>query len=63
MEERSAKHSAVIKVLDDEEIEGLKLACKLAREVLDEGAQAVGVGVTTDEIDRVVHEVLLYLHF
>ena len=26
------------------------------REVLDEAAAAIGVGVTTDEIDRVVHE-------
>ena len=25
-------------------------------QVLDEGAAAIGVGVTTDEIDRVVHE-------
>lgn len=29
---------------------------KLARECLDEGAKACGVGVTTDEIDRIVHE-------
>ena len=26
------------------------------REVLDEAAAAVGVGVTTDELDRIVHE-------
>ena len=42
--------------LDDEEIEGLRLACKLGREVLDEAANACDVGVTTDEIDRIVHE-------
>ena len=29
---------------------------KLAREVLDEAAKAVAVGVKTDEIDRIVHE-------
>ena len=29
---------------------------KLAREVLDEAAQAAAVGVTTDELDRIVHE-------
>ena len=34
----------------------LRLACKLGREVLDEAWKAVSVGVTTDEIDRVVHE-------
>ena len=28
----------------------------LGREVLDEAAAAIGVGVTTDEIDRIVHE-------
>ena len=28
----------------------------LGREVLDEAAAAIGVGVTTDEIDRVIHE-------
>lgn len=29
---------------------------KLAREVLDEAAKAADVGVTTDELDRIVHE-------
>jgi hypothetical protein len=35
---------------------GLRVACKLGRQVLDEAAKAVDVGVTTDEIDRIVHE-------
>jgi methionyl aminopeptidase len=48
--------STMVKVLDEEEIEGLKLACKLAREVLNEAAKAAAVGVTTDELDRIVHE-------
>lgn len=61
LEERAAKHSSVIKVLDDEEIEGLKVACKLGREVLDEAAKAVAIGVTADEIDRIVHEVSLFI--
>ncbi|XP_067139162.1 methionine aminopeptidase 1 [Centruroides vittatus] len=56
LSEQAVKGSTHIKVLDDEEIEGLKVACKLAREVLDVGANAVAVGVTTDEIDRLVHE-------
>ncbi len=30
---------------------------QLARQVLDEAAQAVAVGVTCDDIDRIVHEV------
>jgi methionyl aminopeptidase len=38
------------------EIEGIRAACRLAREILDTAARAVRPGVTTDEIDRVVHE-------
>ena len=29
---------------------------QLGREVLDEAAKVIGVGVTTDEVDRIVHE-------
>lgn len=49
--------SFITQVLTDEEIEGLKVSCRLGREVLNEAAKACDVGVTTDEIDRVVHEV------
>lgn len=52
----AVKGTSNIKVLDDEEIEGMKVACKLGREVLDEAARVCDVGVTTDEIDRIVHE-------
>ncbi|KAH8293670.1 hypothetical protein KR054_002644 [Drosophila jambulina] len=45
-----------IKVLDDEEIEGMRVAGRLGRECLDEGAKGVEVGTTTDELDRLVHE-------
>jgi hypothetical protein len=34
----------------------MREVCKLGREVLDEAHRACRVGVTTDEIDRVVHE-------
>lgn len=53
-----ASFSRVIyyQVLTEEEQEGVKLAARLGREVLDEAAQAIAPGVTTDEIDRVVHE-------
>ncbi|KRY69999.1 Methionine aminopeptidase 1, partial [Trichinella pseudospiralis] len=54
-EERDAKNRG-IRILSDEEIEGLRLACRLGREVLNEAAAAIDVGVTTDEIDRIVHE-------
>lgn len=56
LSEIAERGSTTVKVLDDEEIAGLKVACKLAREVLDEAAKAAAIGVTTDEIDRVVHE-------
>ncbi|PKC00553.1 methionine aminopeptidase [Rhizophagus irregularis] len=54
--EKTAKAKAFIKVLNKEEIEGVRTVCKLAREVLDIGAATVKPGVTTDEIDRVIHE-------
>ncbi len=38
------------------QLEDLRVACRLGREVLNEGAAAVAPGVPTDEIDRVVHE-------
>jgi methionyl aminopeptidase len=42
--------------LSEDEIEGMRVACKLGREVLDEAAKVIGIGVTTEEIDRIVHE-------
>lgn len=54
--EQQVKQGAQIKTLADEEIEGLRVACKLGREVLDEAARIIDIGVTTDEIDRIVHE-------
>ncbi|XP_014291140.1 methionine aminopeptidase 1 isoform X1 [Halyomorpha halys] len=56
LSEQQMRKSAFIKVLDDEEIEGMRVACKLGREVLEEAANVIEVGVTTDEIDRIVHE-------
>jgi methionyl aminopeptidase len=54
-EERRVKKGDIL-VLNDEEIEGMRVAGRLGREVLDEAAKAIAPGVTTDEIDRVVHE-------
>lgn len=59
LSEEALRGNTTVKVLNDEDIEGMRVACKLGREVLDEAAKAVGVGVTTDEIDRVVHEACL----
>ncbi|KAI6214464.1 Methionine aminopeptidase [Aphelenchoides besseyi] len=52
LEERNSKLAGQIVRIR----KGIRLASKLGREVLDEGAAAVAVGVTTDELDRIVHE-------
>ncbi|GAA5900648.1 uncharacterized protein JCM6883_002911 [Sporobolomyces salmoneus] len=44
------------KVLNAEEIEGMRKVCRLAREVLDIAAAAIRPGITTLEIDQIVHE-------
>lgn len=38
------------------EIAGMRVACRLAREILDKAHAAVKPGVTTDEIDQVVSQ-------
>ncbi len=50
------RENTTIKVYDAAEIAGIREACRIGREVLDIGGQAVKAGVTCDEIDRVVHE-------
>ncbi|XP_041363479.1 methionine aminopeptidase 1-like [Gigantopelta aegis] len=54
--ERQLKGSTNIKIMNDEEIDGMRLAGRLGREVLDEAVKAIDIGVTTDEIDRIIHE-------
>jgi len=39
-----------------DDLVAIKRVAKLCREILDCGVKAAGVGVTTDEVDRVVHE-------
>ncbi|MBV7432281.1 type I methionyl aminopeptidase [Dermabacteraceae bacterium P13115] len=46
-------------VQDAETIEKMRIAGRIAALALQEGGKAAQPGVTTDEIDRVVHEVLL----
>eukprot|EP00871_Galdieria_phlegrea_P000103 jgi/Galph1/1093/GphlegSOOS_G5789.1 len=45
-----------IEVHNEEDIEQMKFACRVAREVLDEASKIVKPGITTDKIDAVVHE-------
>ncbi|EEB06961.2 methionine aminopeptidase Fma1 [Schizosaccharomyces japonicus yFS275] len=52
LEARSFK----IKRLNPQEIESMRTVCRLGREVLDAAAAAVRPGVTTDELDAIVHQ-------
>ena len=49
----------VIEVKKPEEIEKMRVSGKLAREILDLAGRAVKPGITTDEIDTIVHEAIL----
>ncbi|KAF9964113.1 Methionine aminopeptidase 1, partial [Mortierella alpina] len=53
--EMSIRGSA-IEVVAPKDIETMRKVCQIAREVLDIGLAAAQVGVTSDEIDRIVHE-------
>lgn len=58
-EQRDKATNNAIRVYTDDDLDGetgLRHACKMGREVLDIAGKALRVGVTTDEIDRVVHE-------
>lgn len=55
--------STKIQTLNEDEIEKMRVVCRIGREVLEEGAKAVAIGVTTDEIDRIVHEACIGLLF
>lgn len=45
-----------IELLDKKGQDAMRKVCRLAREVLDIAAAALKPGITTDEIDRIVHE-------
>ncbi|KAK2492863.1 hypothetical protein MC885_011736, partial [Smutsia gigantea] len=53
--EQALKGTSQIKLLSAEDIEGMRLVCRLAREVLDIAAGMIKPGVTTEEIDHAVH--------
>ncbi|KAK2749920.1 Methionine aminopeptidase 1 [Myotisia sp. PD_48] len=48
-----------IKILNEKEQEGMRKVCRLSREVLDIAAREIKPGVTTDHIDKVVHQACL----
>jgi methionyl aminopeptidase len=58
-EQRDKQGHTFIRVYTEDEIEGedgLRDVCRMGREVLDVAGRALKPGVTTDEIDRIVHE-------
>jgi methionyl aminopeptidase len=50
------KNDGRIPVYTKEQIDGIREACRIGREVLDIAGNALRVGVTGDEIDRILHE-------
>ena len=58
-EQRDKANNTSIRVYGKQDLDkeyGLRHACAMGREVLDIAGKAVKVGVTTDELDRIVHE-------
>jgi len=54
-----AAKSNVIPIYNEEEIAGIREACWIGWIALDTAHKACQVGVTTDEIDRIVHECII----
>jgi len=53
--ERLIKSTSMIDIKTPNQIEKMRRVCRLAREVLDIAGKAAQVGITTDEIDKIVH--------
>lgn len=53
---RSIVNRNKVELLDKKAQDAMRKVCRLAREVLDIAAAALRPGITTDEIDRIVHE-------
>ncbi|KAL6953772.1 Microtubule-associated protein 1A [Sarracenia purpurea var. burkii] len=49
----------IVEIKTIEQIERMRETCRIAREVLDAAARVIQPGVTTDEIDDVVHKATL----
>jgi len=55
-EEADKRNRDLIRTYTPEQIEGIRRACVIGREVLDIAGKAVRVGITADELDKIVHE-------
>jgi len=54
--EREADARSTPPVLNEKQIKKMRKACRLGREIVDEVHRMIKPGITTDEIDRVVHD-------
>eukprot|EP01100_Stratorugosa_tubuloviscum_P011279 TRINITY_DN501_c0_g1_i1.p1 TRINITY_DN501_c0_g1~~TRINITY_DN501_c0_g1_i1.p1 ORF type:complete len:473 (-),score=205.07 TRINITY_DN501_c0_g1_i1:144-1511(-) len=57
--ERLNRSSSTIQVYNGTQIEGIRKACKIAREVLNIAARSLRPGITTDQIDQIVHQEMI----
>ncbi|XP_004308462.1 PREDICTED: methionine aminopeptidase 1A-like isoform X2 [Fragaria vesca subsp. vesca] len=55
-EEPSSDLQRIVEIKTPDQIERMRETCRIAREVLDAAARVIRPGITTDEIDRVVHD-------
>lgn len=53
--EMESRQQQLVPIRTAKQIEGIRKACRLGREILDKAHAAVRPGVTTDDIDKVVH--------
>jgi methionine aminopeptidase len=53
----------IVEVKTAEKVEKMRASGKLARTILDLGGRAVKPGVTTDEIDKVVHDAIIAVRY
>ena len=56
-EQADKRSNSSIPVYNEEQIAGIRAACAVGRAALDAVGKAIAVGVTTDELDRICHEV------
>jgi methionyl aminopeptidase len=52
-----SKQQQIVSIRGSDDIAGIRAACRLGRVVLDACVNAVRPGITTDELDRIAHEV------
>ncbi|GLC77074.1 hypothetical protein PLESTF_001880600 [Pleodorina starrii] len=57
--EQESRQQQIVPIRGPDDTAGIRAACRIGREVLDLAAAAAKPGVTTDELDRIVHEAMI----